>query len=286
VGWAMKKALALILGVVFASSTVAWAATAAHVVIVVEENHGYSQVIGSSAMPFLNGLAKKYGMATNYYANGHPSIPNYFMLTAGETITYNDNSTGVFNGDNIVKHLLVGGKTWKVYAEQLPYVGYTGGNHLNYVRHHNPFVYFGDVVNSPVQRLNVVPFPQFQTDLASNSLPNYSFIVPDSLDDAHSASLAQADAWLKTKISPLLNNPEFKASGVLIIVFDEALVSDRSHGGGRVAMIVAGPNAILGSRFNGLVQHQSVLRLSCDLLGLTGCPGLAATAPRITGLTK
>ena len=282
----MKKCLSLVLGFVFVSSVVTFGRTAAHVVIVVEENHGYAQVIGNPSMPYLNSLANKYGMATNYYADGHPSIPNYFMLTTGEAVTYNDSFTGVYKGDNIVKHLLLDGKTWKVYAEQLPYVGYTGGDRQSYVRRHNPFVYFDDVLNSAVQRLNVVPFPEFFNDLNSNSLPNYSFIVPDVLDDAHSASLAQADAWLKAQISPLFNNTEFKASGVLIIVFDEALTSDRSHGGGHVAMIVAGPNAVLGSKFNGMVQHQSLLKLSCDLLGLTGCPGKAATAPRITGLTK
>jgi phospholipase C len=282
----MRQSLASILGVVILSSTVALAGTAAHVVIVMEENHSYSQVIGNPAMPFTNSLAKKYGMATNYYASAHPSLPNYFMLTTGHTITYNDYFTGVYSGNNIVRQLLIGGKTWKVYAEELPYVGYTGGDRLNYARHHNPFVYLTDVVNSRVQLLNVVPFTNFRTDLASNSLPNYSFIVPDNLDNGHSASLAQADAWLKANISPLLNNPEFRASGVLIIVFDEALQSDTSHGGGHVAMIVAGPNAILGSRFTGFAQHPSLLRLSCDLLALTNCPGSAAGAPRITGLTK
>jgi phosphatidylinositol-3-phosphatase len=282
----MKKRLSLMLAVVFAGSVSAFGATAAHVVIVMEENHSYSQVIGNAAMPYLNSLAKKYGLATNYYATAHPSLPNYFMLTAGHTITFNDNFTGVYSGNNIVRQLLLGGKTWKVYAEELPNVGYTGGDHLSYVRHHNPFVYFTDVVNSSVQKLNVVPFTEFSADLASNSLPNYSFVVPDNLDNGHSASLAQADAWLKSKISPLFNDPQFKASGVLIIVFDESLQSDISHGGGHVAVVVAGPNAVLGSKFTGFAQHHSLLRLSCDLLGMTNCPGLAATAPRITGLTK
>src|SRR5215471_19366349 len=54
---------------------------AGHVVIVVEENHSYSSVIGNSAMPYLNGLASQYGLATQYYANTHPSIGNYFMMT-------------------------------------------------------------------------------------------------------------------------------------------------------------------------------------------------------------
>ena len=61
-----------------------------HVFLVLEENHSYSNVIGNSSMPYLNGLASKYGLATKYYANTHPSIGNYFMLTAGQIITNND----------------------------------------------------------------------------------------------------------------------------------------------------------------------------------------------------
>src|SRR5207253_2216053 len=55
----------------------------AHVFIVVEENADYAKVVGNSAMPYLNSLASRYGLATQYYANTHPSIGNYFMLTVG-----------------------------------------------------------------------------------------------------------------------------------------------------------------------------------------------------------
>ena len=58
-----------------------------HVFIVTEENHDYASVIGSSSMPYLNGLAQQYGLATQYYANTHPSIGNYFMMTVGDTVT-------------------------------------------------------------------------------------------------------------------------------------------------------------------------------------------------------
>jgi hypothetical protein len=47
------------------------------VVLLVEENHSYSQVIGNSAMPNFNSLAAQYGLATEYFAVAHPSIPNY-----------------------------------------------------------------------------------------------------------------------------------------------------------------------------------------------------------------
>src|SRR6266516_6646739 len=96
-----------------------------HVFLVLEENHSYSSVIGSSSMPYLNSLATKYGLATQYYANTHPSIGNYFMLTAGQIITNNDGLCSTITQDNIVRHLLTAGKTWKAYVDSLPYAGYT-----------------------------------------------------------------------------------------------------------------------------------------------------------------
>ena len=86
-----------------------------HVLIVVEENHSYASVIGpTSPMPYLNSLANKYGLATNYYGNTHPSIGNYFMMTTGEVVTNNDGFTGTVSIDNIVREILLKGKTWKV----------------------------------------------------------------------------------------------------------------------------------------------------------------------------
>jgi phosphatidylinositol-3-phosphatase len=61
---------------------------------VLEENHSYASVIGNSAMPYVNGLASQYGLATQYYANTHPSIGNYFMLTTGQVVTNDDNFGG------------------------------------------------------------------------------------------------------------------------------------------------------------------------------------------------
>src|SRR5215471_7993818 len=190
-------------------SSMAAVPSSSHVVVVLEENHSYSNVIGNSAMPYLNGLASKYGLATQYFADTHPSIGNYFMLTTGAIITNDDTFSSTVSNDNIVRHLLTTGKTWKSYAESLPSVGYTGGDVYPYARHHNPFSFISDVVNSNVQKQNLVPFTQFSNDLAGNQLPNYSFIVPNLLDDGHDAGLAQADKWLLAKIDPLPKNPAF-----------------------------------------------------------------------------
>src|SRR5574337_1763014 len=141
-----------------------------HVMIVVEENHSFNSVIGNSAMPYLNSLASKFGLATNYFANVHPSLPNYFVLTAGDSITSDDNFSGVVNQNTVVDALKAAGLSWKCYAESLPNPGYLGADTQMYVHRHNPFAYFGSVQNDPAEAANMVPFAQLGADLGANQL--------------------------------------------------------------------------------------------------------------------
>ncbi len=258
-----------------------------HVFIVMEENHSYTDVIGNPAMPYLNSLANTYSVAQGYYANTHPSIGNYFMLTTGQIITNDDGYTQTVTVDNVVRELIAAGKTWKEYSEALPHQGYDGGDTGEYAERHNPLSYMSDVRNDPSQQQNLVPFPQLAADIANHALPNYGFIVPDLLDDAHDGTLAMADAWLQTNIAPLLASPDFNTpgGGLLIITFDESEDSDTEFGGGHVAWIAVGPNVNPAYPPNGslnpitVYQHQSTCRFMLKLAGVTVFPGAAATAP-------
>src|SRR5881394_2456870 len=167
----------------------------AHVFLVVEENHSYSEVIGNPAMPYLNSLTSTYGLATQYYANVHPSIGNYFMLTDGVIETVNDAFSGTVSHDNIMREVVKANKSWRSYADSLPGVGYLGGDVYPYFKRHNPFAYFSDVIGTG-EANNIVPFSQFASDLGSGNLPDLSFIVPNALNDAHDGSLASADQRL------------------------------------------------------------------------------------------
>jgi len=259
---------------------------AGHVFVVMEENHSYSSVIGSSSMPYLNSLAKQYGLATAYYANTHPSIGNYFMLTTGQTITNNDGYTGTVTADNIVRHFLTAAKTWKSYAESLPYAGYIGGDSGDYVKHHNPFAYFSDVRNSSVEKMRLVPFTEFSSDLSNGRLPQFSFIIPNVVHDAHSGSLSAADSWLKSHIAPLISSSTFKKNGLLLIVFDESYDSDSAYGGGHVAAIAVGPMVKPGVRSSIHYQHQNLLKTAMEALGLGSFPGKASSASAMTSLLQ
>jgi len=248
------------------------------VVIVVEENHSYSEVVGSSSMPYLNGLITQNALATQFYANAHPSIPNYFVLTSGQPITLDDSFQGTVSDDNVVRELLAKGKTWKSYAEALPNIGYLGGDVYPYAQHHNPFVFFSDVVNSPTQQSNIVPFTQFGTDLANSALPDYSFVIPDNVNNSHDAPLTTADNWLKQNIAPLIASPKFQQGGLLIITFDEGAFTDLANGGGHVPVVLVSPKVKKGFQSTTTYEHQSVLRLMLAGLGVTSFPGAAALA--------
>lgn len=217
-------------------------------------------------------------------------------MTTGQAITNDDNYSVRVTTDNVVRELAAAGKTWKVYAESLPSVGYLGGDNGFYLRHHNPFVYFSDVQQSPALHANIVPFTQLATDLSSTSfaLPNYSFIILNALDDAHSCSdgsttnctlssrLARADAWLQSKIAPLLASAQFQKSGLLIIVFDES-ADDITNGGGHVAAVLVGTHVRAGYAGASVsYDHRSLLSLTMKALGVVNIPNGADAAPQMT----
>jgi hypothetical protein len=259
-----------------------------HVVIVMEENQSYSTVAGNAAAwPNLNHLANNGALATNYYADTHPSIGNYLMLTTGKVLTNNDASTTIWNVDNIARRMLASDVSFKVYAEGIPQ-GYLGGNTGLYVIRHNPFALLYDVASNPkVASAVILPFSQFAADAANGTLPALSFIVPNLNDDAHNGTPAQADSWLQTNvISRLSNDAAFApgGDGVLIVAFDEAATADATHGGGHVASVLWGPLVKVGYRqtTTTLYQHESLLSTVMGLLGLPNPPAAAATAPPMT----
>jgi phosphatidylinositol-3-phosphatase len=293
-----------------------------HVFVVVEENENYDEVIGNTKdLPYLNTLVAKYGVATNYYANTHPSINNYFYLTSGRTGTRSpwvgglaDKFPGEVAGDNIASILTANGKNWKAYAESIPRAGYLGSDVFPYAKRHNPFAYFENVRRGKVASAtaspaaNIVPFESFAGDLQHDTLPDYSFIVPNLYNDGHNNPVTQRsapcgdhlalqslDTWLKTNMDPLIKSETFKRTGLLVIVFDEACeegpkadwrFDPNRHdlkGGGHIPALIISSRTPAGTTRDGLYHHESVLRLSLRALGVEQFPGRAREAPDMDG---
>ena len=268
-----------------ATVTVLAAPPSHHVVMVMEENQSYSTVVGNTAdWPNLNNLIQTGALPTNAYANVHPSIGDYFMLTTGQILTNNDSSTAVWNVDNLARRMLAAKISFKVYAEGITQ-GYLGGDTGLYVIRHNPFPMLSAVAGNPaVANAVLCPFTQFATDLANNALPEFSFISPNVDDDAHDGTPQQADSWLPSNVIASLSSlPAFKAGGdgLLIVDFDESVDTDVAYGGGHIPIVLWGPGVKPGYRqaSNAIYQQQSVLRTVMEALQLANPPAAAAPAP-------
>jgi len=287
----LSIALALFIGV----TAFAQVPRSNHVYIVAEENRSYERIVGSASMPYLNSLLAKGAVATQFYSNEHGSLENYLIVTSGQYLTHNNDTLAVFNVDNIERHLLTNGKTFKSYAQTLPFAGYTGLYSGAYMKRHAPLPYFTEMGNSSLIK-NHVSNTELAKDIANGTLPNFAFITPDGNNDMHNcganlgACFWTADQFLKNTIGPLLATAPFQpgGDGVLIIWADEAdLGSDNRCSatvltgcGGHILVAMIGPQVKAGYKSTTTYHHPSVLRTMLEALGTTAnFPSAANTAP-------
>src|SRR5215469_14320769 len=169
--------------------------TPAHIVVVIEENHSYNEIIGSSSAPYINSLANSGALFTNSFAITHPSEPNYLAIFSGSTQGITDDSCPhTFGPPDLGGQLIAAGDTFGGYSEGLPSVGSTVCTSGEYARKHNPWVNFTDVPSS-----DNLPFSSFPTNFSN--LPTISFVVPNLLDDMHDGTIKQGDTWLQNNIN-------------------------------------------------------------------------------------
>jgi hypothetical protein len=253
------------------------------VVLVVFENHEETSIAGSSDAPTFERLARRYAALTNYTAVAHPSLPNYLALVSGSTQGISSDCTDcIVRARSLADTLEAAGMTWKTYAEDLPYAGFTGGSDGRYAKKHDPFLYFRDVAGSRARRRRVVPFTRLAHDLAQNRLPDFSLIVPNLCDDMHDCSVATGDAWLKAHVVPLLHARALRG-GVVFVVFDEG--TSGTGGGGHIEALALGPTVRRGARFTRPTNHYGLLRTIEDAWSLPRL-GFSRTGTPIGGIWK
>jgi hypothetical protein len=264
------------------------------VFLIVMENQPFEAMVGSPEMPYLNGVVSQGALATAFFANTHPSIGNYFMLTTGQIITNDSDFNEVVTENNLVRIFAHAQKSWKAYVEDLPAVGYTGGNALPYVKRHNPFAYFSDVLADVNEANKMVPYTHFAADLAAGDLPDFVYILPNQINNMHDCApsmpactnadkLRAGDEWLRANLQPILNSTAFRQRPTLLIfTLDESEPNDTRNGGGRVVTLLLGSKAKTGFESATFHQHQSLLRLMLEVLDIAERPGASQTAPSMT----
>jgi len=249
-----------------------------HIVILIEENHGYSQVIGSSSAPYINALANDpmSTLFTQAYGIEHPSQPNYLDLFSGgnQGVTNNNVPSAHFTTPNLARELLNVGKTFISYSQNLPSVGYDGASSGKYMRKHNPVAnWMGTGTNQVPASLNQ-PFTAFPSDYTI--LPTVSFVIPDQDYDMHDGTIAAADLWFYNNLNGYVQWAKTHNS-LFIIIFDE----DDGNYNNRIPMIFTGP-MVKGGTLSTTYNHYNVLRTIEDMYGTTHA-GNAASAASIHG---
>jgi len=252
-----------------------------HVFLIVMESEESTGVMGNNAAAYINTLATGHGLATQYFAVSHPSLPNYLALTAGSTFGIASDCTGCYvNATNIADQVESSGRSWKGYLESMPSSCYVGDAYP-YMQKHNPFIYYNDVRTNPARCAeHVVPFTQLSTDLVNGTVPNLAWITPNMCNDMHDCSIATGDAWLANVVPGILASSAFQNGGVLFITWDEGESSAGCCGnaaGGQVATLVIAPNGVAGFRSTIAETHYSLLRTIEDAWGLSAL-GQAASA--------
>ncbi|WP_033292467.1 alkaline phosphatase family protein [Amycolatopsis jejuensis] len=244
------------------TSSTAQAATSVpafdHIVLVMFENHSYSQISSSSA-PYFTSLAGQGAKFTQSYAITHPSEPNYLAIFSGSTqgVT-NDACPLTFNGNNLGNQLKTAGKTFKSYSESMPSDGYTGCTSGKYARKHNAAPDFPNVAAS-----SNVMYSEFPSSANYASLPTVSYVAPNLCNDMHDCSVGTGDTWLKNNMDAYAQWAKTHNS-LLIVTFDE----DNGGSSNHIYTAFVGAHTQVGS-FSSQINHYNVLSTIESATGLS-----------------
>jgi phosphatidylinositol-3-phosphatase len=240
-----------------------------HVVWIVFENHSYGDIIGSSSAPYLNGLAKQCGLATNFSAEAHPSLPNYIAMTSGSTQGISDDNGPSSHPLNVASifSLLPGGKS-RSLQESMPSNCATSSSG-SYAVKHNPEAYYtnlgSDCANYDVP-LAATP------DISAK----FTFVTPNLCNDMHDCSVQTGDTWLSNFLPKILASTEYQSgSTAVFITWDE----DDNSAGQHIPTLAVSPSTPAGTTTATALNHYSMLRTTEEMLGLTPLLANAASAP-------
>jgi phosphatidylinositol-3-phosphatase len=186
-----------------------------HIIVIVEENKGYGTVLDHDYAPAIADLAKTYGVATQMYAERHPSEPNYVALLGGDTFGIADDDAWycvpgstqplckgsdapgfpahLIDGPNLATELAARGLGWRAYLEDLPAPGSLAivspetatAPAALYAAKHTGFTNFASVHADPNLASELVGFDALHADLRSGTVPAFAFVVPNQCDEMH-----------------------------------------------------------------------------------------------------
>ena len=238
-----------------------------HVIVIVMENHSYSEVIGHA--PFITALGKACGVATNYHAISHPSLPNYLAMTSGSVHGISSDcppSQCPISGASIFSQLTRHHLRWRSYAESMPTSCNRGSSGL-YAARHVPAVYYRRVWSicpRHVRPLGKVGSGRLHFALHSGHAPSYMFVTPNLCNDMHDCPLRSGDTWLAKWVPMIVASPTYRhGHTAVLIVWDEG-----GANANQVPLVVLSRYTRPGIQPHRLLTHYSLLRATESLLGI------------------
>jgi hypothetical protein len=238
------------------------------IVVLVEENKAYGQVIGSPHAPYINELVRRGALFTRAYAITHPSQPNYVALFSGSPAGVHADwcASGVIRRKNLGSLLVdkYGASGFVTYSEHLPSAGFAGCTAPGgYARKHNPMVNWqGTGFEGALSAAANQPLDALPKDFSA--LPKVAFVVPSTVNDMHDGdpqqAIANGDSWLRDHIDTYVDWA-MRNNSLLILLWDE----DDFRGDNRVPLVFVGPMVKAGSVVDDRVDHYDVLRTLLDL---------------------
>jgi phosphatidylinositol-3-phosphatase len=239
-----------------------------HVVWIVMENHSYAQIIGAPDAPYINQLAGQHGLASNFYAESHPSLPNYVAMTSGSTQGIADDNPPSAHPLDVpsIFSLLPGGGS-RSLEESMP-SNCLQSDSGEYAVKHNPQAYYVNL-GGDCARYNV-PLVD-PPDLSAR----FTFVTPNLIHDMHDGTVADGDTWLSSFMPKLLSSQEYGAGGMAVFVtWDE----DDNLSGNHIPTLVIAPSVAPGTTVADRLDHYSMLRATQEMLGIEPLLGSAGTA--------
>jgi phospholipase C len=234
------------------------------------ENKPYKAIVGSPRAPAINRVARQCGLATQYTAITHPSLPNYIAATSGNTWKISDDAgppSHRLRVPSIYSQLQAAGKTWRDYEESAP-SACPSRSHGLYATKHDPAPYYTPIAAACVRW--DVPLSTLARDLALNTLPDFAFVTPNLCNDMHDCPVKRGDVWLSAWLGRILTSQPYRAGTTAVfVVWDEP---------GIIPNIVLSPSTLPGTTSDTPVDHYSLLRTTEEMLGLRNYLGRAASA--------
>jgi len=229
----------------------------------------------AASTPIFESLAEQGILLTDFNSVTHPSEPNYIAAAGGDFFgAADDNMYHIPSNITTIVDLLEDKHiSWATYQENMPsnnfygfefsapnYASPASGTYPYYMRKHNPLIIFDAISQNPERMTRLRTFNDFANDVVNGTLPQWIFVTPNMVNDAHDTTIDFAASFLEYWLVPLLTDPRVNGEKTLILLtFDENENHAIQNTIWTLAMGTAVPLNLRGTTDDTLYTHYSTL---------------------------